>query len=90
MKEHAALSPGYWMYETSGVLRPAVYAYLLDDPLTPEQVAAIRAYLRQWIAAPAWAGPEVQALRAGIDGLQGRREITAWLARAMEAGIDPL
>jgi hypothetical protein len=81
-------APGYWMNETSGVLRPAVEAYLKGELITHGQIAAIRAYLRQWMAAE-WRG-DVQALRAGIDGLTTRGAIDAWLTRALEAGIDPL
>jgi hypothetical protein len=29
-----ASAPGYWMNETSGVLRPAIEAYLNHDELT--------------------------------------------------------
>lgn len=82
--------PGYWMNETSGVLRPAVEAYLRNETMTPEHIAAMRAYLRQWIMAPAWMGPEVDELRASLDGLTTRGAITAWLDQAMDAGIDPL
>jgi hypothetical protein len=39
--------PGYWMYETSGVLRPAVEAYLAGGPLSEAHIAALCAYLRQ-------------------------------------------
>ena len=82
--------PGYWMNETSGVLRPAVQAYLAGGPMDAAQIAALRAYLRQWIAAPGFIGPEVAELRAGIDGLTDRAAIAAWLAKAVDAGVDPL
>jgi mono/diheme cytochrome c family protein len=82
-------APGYWMNETSGVLRPAVEAYLKGELITHGQIAAIRAYLRQWMAGP-WQGEDIEALRAGIDGLTTRTAIHAWLTRALEAGIDPL
>jgi len=82
--------PRYWQDETSGVLRPAVEAYLHGEPLTAAQVAAIRAYLRQWIGAPVWRGEGVDELRAGIDGLGSRFAIADWLARAEQLGIDPL
>jgi hypothetical protein len=36
--------PGYWMYETSGVLRPAIENYLNNRPMSPENIAAMRAY----------------------------------------------
>jgi hypothetical protein len=80
---------GYWMHETTGVLRPAVMAYLEGRVMTGEQVAAMRAYLRQWIAGP-WMGPEIDLLRQGIDGLTSRDAISMWLDRALDEGIDPL
>lgn len=82
-------TPGYWMYETSGVLRPAVEAYLSGAALSPAQIAALRAYLRQWIAAD-WHGDGVIALRARIDTLADRHAIARWLADAIDLGIDPL
>ena len=82
-------APGYWMNETSGVLRPAVEAYLRGDPLDDGQIAALRAYFRQWMAGP-WAGPGIQKLRDGIDGLTSRRAIVRWLDLAMDENIDLL
>lgn len=80
--------PGYWMYETSGVLRPAVEAYLHGGPMTDAQIAAMRAYIRQWMASPFWAG--ATELRQEIDGLVTREAITAWLDKAADLMIDPL
>jgi len=82
--------PGYWMSETSGVLRPAVEAYLTQEPMTDEMIAAMRAYLRQWIMAPVWVGPQIDALRAGIDRLTTRPAISRWLDIALDENIDPL
>ncbi len=82
-------APGYWMDESTGVLRPAVEAYLRGEPLLLQQVAAIRAYLRQWIACPMWTGPEVEGLRDSIDSLTNQAQIRAWAGRATTAGIDP-
>lgn len=82
--------PRYWRDETSGVLQPAVFAYLNGDPMSAEQVAAMRAYLRQWIDAPVWAGPAVADLRHAIDHLVDREDIGRWLAIAEDNGIDPL
>jgi hypothetical protein len=87
------------MYETSGMLRPAIEAYLNHEPMTPEHIAALRAYLRQWIRAGIWdrnphAGPTEKSWLAGmrddIDGLTSRAAIRAWLKRAIDGGIDPL
>ncbi len=84
-------APGYWMHETTGVLRPAVEAYLRDEPMTPEHIAAMRAYLRQWIQAPDWQGDEeLAALRIGIDRLTNREAIDDWIDLAVELGVDPL
>jgi hypothetical protein len=84
-------APGFWMYETTGVLRPAVEAYLLGGrALTEAEFAALRAYIRQWIFAPMFRGPAVEALRARVDGLTDRAALSRWLDDAMDEGIDPL
>ena len=92
-------APGYWMYETSGMLRPAIERYLTGAALTEEDLAALRAYLRQWIKAPIWdqnphAGPAERAwlarMRTRIDDLTSRKAISDWLADAIDGGIDPL
>ena len=82
--------PGYWMNETSGVLRPAVEAYLHDQPMTGEQIAAMRAYLRQWIAADGFRGPTVDVLRTAVDGLTTKDAIRRWIDIATDEGMDPL
>ena len=82
-------APGYWMYETSGVLRPAVEAYLNREPMSDADIAAMRAYLRQWIAA-GFIGPDIGALQRRVDGLTDREAIEEWLDDAIELGIDPL
>jgi hypothetical protein len=85
--------PGFWMYETTGVLRPAVEAYLADQEMTGEQIAAMRAYLRQWINAP-WGGgrdeDDIDKLRARINKLVTRAALHDWIMLACDAGIDPL
>jgi hypothetical protein len=80
---------GYWMSETTGQLRPAVEAYLAGGPMTDEEIATMRAYLRQWIAGP-WRGHGIAALRECIDGLTTRQAIEAWLDDAVARGLDPL
>lgn len=92
----ARIGPGYWMYETSGILRPAIAAYVnwALDPKSPEmtepQIAAMRAYLRQWIACPMWQGEEIEALRDSVDWLTSRAAFDQWIDKAMDQGIDPL
>lgn len=83
-------TPGYWRYEASGVLAPAIKAYLERKPLTDQHIAALRAYFRQWINAPAFQGKDVEELRQRIDGLTGKKAIDRWLDDAIKAGVDPL
>jgi hypothetical protein len=82
--------PGYWMHETSGVLRPAVEAYLRHDPMTPGQIAAVRGYLHQWFAAPAWKGPMIDPIRTAVEAITCRADISRVLEMAVREGIDPL
>ena len=82
-------APGYWMHETSGVLRPAIEAYLTGKPMTVEHVAAMRAYLRQWMQGD-WRGDGIKELRTRVDGLTSRQAIRDWLDLAEAEGIDPL
>jgi hypothetical protein len=84
-------SPGYWMNETSGVLRPAVVAYLSGEQMTFEQIAAMRVYLRQWVNADVWTHTiELEELRADLDQIGSRAAISWWLDRAIDLGMDPL
>jgi hypothetical protein len=89
--------PGYWMNEVSGKLRPVIEAYLHDEPMTGEQIAIMRAYLRQWIGSDVWdwnTGAEGRAWLAGMrlacDALLSREAIELWIDRAIDAGLDPI
>jgi hypothetical protein len=82
--------PDFWMYETSGVLRPAVRAYLKGKPMTAKNIAAIRTYLRLWVFAPEFDGDGVEALRQAVDGLASREAIEDWLTLARKEWISPL
>lgn len=81
-------TPGYWMKETSGVLRPVVEKYLRGEALDGRELGIMRAYLRQWIVA--FKGPAVAQLLTNIDGIKTTAHLTEWLAFALDAGIDPL
>jgi hypothetical protein len=83
-----AAPPGFWPNETTGVLRPAVEAYLVGKDLDQAQCAALRAYLRQWMTP--YTGQEVEALTDRVDTLTDRAAISRWLHDALELGIDPL
>jgi len=86
--------PGFWRNEVSGVLRPVVEAYIDCKALDARGIATMRAYLRQWINAPAWdmgePTEELRRLRARVELLQTQAEIAQWIWEAMEIGIDPL
>lgn len=89
----------YWMHESSGVLRPAVEAYLAGGPMTPRQISVMRSYLRQWIMSPVWdANPHADdddrwalgELRRHVNDLTTREVIERWIIWATDEGIDPL
>jgi hypothetical protein len=86
-------APGFWMFETTGVLRPAVEAYLFNPKvkLTPGQIGAIRAYCRQWMEGD-WDESDVRIvqLRREVDRMVDRATIDSWMVKAMLAGIEPL
>jgi hypothetical protein len=93
MREPAGRStgvPGYWMHETSGVLRPAMEAYLWREMLTDVEVGVLRAYFRQWINAPVWCGPMIDVLRLDVGAIATRADIDRWVEKALESGVDPL
>ena len=87
-------APRYWANEQSGALRPAVERYLKGETLSPADIAALRAYIRQWIMSPAWdlnphGTSELQPLRDMVDSLNSRAQIELWTDRAVEACVDP-
>ena len=84
--------PRFWMNETSGVLAPVIQNYLVRRrPMTTEDIAVMRAYLRQWVMAESWHGGEdLEALRASVDKIATHADINTWLEQAIDIGIDPL
>ncbi len=82
--------PGYWMNETSGVLRPAVEAYLNGQPMTSQQIGVMRAYLRQWMQGSWEPDKEVEKLRHAINVITTRETLSQWLEAALAIQIDPL
>jgi hypothetical protein len=81
---------GYWMYVVSGRLRPAIAHYLNREVvLTNDEIALIRAYLKQWINA-GFHGPGVGGLKTSVDAIGSRQAIDQWLGEALAMGIDPL
>lgn len=92
-------APHYWMWEESGVLAPAVHAYLRNEALTDVQIGALRAYFRQWIGSPVWnqnphmdevGKAQLEALRRGVETIRTREDADAWVKHAVAQGLDPL
>ena len=80
--------PRYWAM--SGVFQPSVEAYLKDLEMTPEQIVAMRAYLRQWMEKGNWLGESVGDLKAMARRIKTQADIDKWLDLALREGIDPL
>ena len=92
-------APDYWMDETGGKLAPAIARYLDGASLSADDIALIAAYLRQWIDSPLWddnphlvdsGRAELARLRELARVLNNRAAIEAWLALAVDFGVDPL
>ncbi len=81
--------PGYWMNETSGVLRPVIMRYLDGEDLDTSDVEIMKAYLRQWMEG-GWKGEDAARLRAGIRRIATAADLRRWLDEAHDIGIDPL
>lgn len=80
--------PGYWRYETSGVLAPVVMKYIHRQELNAEEIGIMRAYLRQWMARGDW---RVEGdLLQRVDTIRTRADIDRWIHDALAFGIDPL
>jgi len=89
------LAPKYWRDETSGRLRETVDAYLSGRKLTTAEIGLLRWYLHQWVSAPIWkANPhgvpeDFDELVRSAETLSTREEISRWIHRALDFGIDP-
>lgn len=90
MKLMNTFAPGYWMHETSGVLRPAVEAYLSGRVLNDAEIGIMRDYLSQWMTQGDWKGSDVEVLIVALPALRTREDLERWLAAADKRGIDPL
>ena len=94
--------PLYWRNEQSGVLPDAIWAFInfQADRTNPEpterQLKICRAYLDYYIFAPCWDFPdnafaeELSALREKVKNLQTPDDISQWIFKCLELGIDPL
>ena len=91
-------APKYWMWETTGKLKPAVRAYLAGQRLDPFQIAIMRRYLAQWLASPVWrpGKPDAQGvtplarLRERADFISTNDDVREVIEAAVDLGADPL
>jgi hypothetical protein len=82
--------PGYWMHETSGILRPVIEAFL-NGTMKDRDVPILRVYFQQWITSGAWAGDlHLGELRTAVDDIRTVSDCHRWIERALDLGIDPL
>jgi hypothetical protein len=90
--------PNYWRYETTGVLQPAIDAFLAGS-MTPTQISVMRAYLRQWVDASVWdRNPHntpvdrarLAEMRQRVDGLTNFAAIEDFIADLTDDWMDPL
>ncbi len=82
------MSFGYWMYETSGVLRPVVERYLNGETLDDAGIAIMRAYLKQWMDGGPW--KNAAGLGDRVASIASTAALRSWLDDAAEVGIDPM
>jgi hypothetical protein len=104
MAEHPPFDPRmlppYWKNETSGILQPAITAFIergvygsKTPAPTPEQMGLIKQYLALYINAPCWqegVQGQLAALRQSVNGINDLASCDRWLDEAMKWGFDPL
>lgn len=88
------LLPHYWQDEKNDSLRPVVIAYLGGDTMSTDNIACLRAYLRQWVSAPVWTkyigdSLALSVLRMSIDEVTTAEHLRCWIKVAVDAGLDP-
>jgi len=84
-------APKYWMYETSGVLKPAVQAYVKGKRLSAHEISLLKAYLWQWVQSPVWApSGSLEGLRLRVAAITNQEDVHASIAVAVKLGMDPL
>ena len=74
-------------------MEAAVYNFLSGDKLQPKNLERLKVYCSQWINASCWEAENrlaLERLREQILEVTNKKELDAWLDRALELGIDPL
>ena len=73
-----------WLHEPG--TREAVQSFIHVEPMTTDQIAAMRDYLCRWIGSAECH----DRLRDSAEKLATRGAIEAWVNAAAELGIDPI
>jgi hypothetical protein len=82
--------PHFWMTEQSGLLEPAVEAYLNGEPLSAAALDLIKQYLRQYLERALMAGAANRgALLRRTEALRNSREIERFADELSEYGVEP-
>jgi hypothetical protein len=90
--------PLRWQDEQSGELSRAIEAYLDNrisgETVTDAQITLVRDYIVYYIDAPCWNQEEfvdeLRGLRSSARELDSATEISEWIGKAMDIGLDPL
>jgi hypothetical protein len=84
-------APKFWMDEIGGALQEIVPAFLMEEPLTQEEIDLMRAYLWQWVKSPVWAPSGcLESLRLQVAAITSREDIDRAIGAAVDLGMDPL
>ena len=82
--------PHYWMTEQTGRLADAVEAYMNGDALAKDQLALIKAYLRQYLERAVMTGDaKRERLLEQAAALRDSREIERFADDLAEIGVEP-
>ncbi len=81
--------PHFWMTEQTGRLADAVEVYMNGERLSPEQLATIKAYLRQYIERAVLTGDAHRGrLLQELDKLRTTREVEHFADDLADFGIE--
>jgi hypothetical protein len=82
--------PHFWMTEQTGKLAAAMDDYFAGEALSPEALALIKQYLRQYIERVVMAeASERPKLLTRLDKLRSTRDIESFADELAEYGVEP-
>ncbi len=82
--------PHFWMTEQTGKLSEAVEFYFTGEPISPEHLALIKAYLKQYVERVVMADASQRgAFLQRIGKLRTTRDIENYADELSEYGVEP-